>query len=56
MYSIIGSIYDATTSIDYSLAQFEEFLELKKKQIKNQDQKLQLVEDNHYLNNNFLFK
>ena len=30
LYSIVGSIYDATTSIDYSLAQFEEFLELKK--------------------------
>ena len=30
MYSIVGSIYDATTSIDYTLAQFEEFLELKK--------------------------
>lgn len=32
MYSIVGSIYDATTSIDYTLAQFfEEFLKLKKK-------------------------
>ena len=31
MYSIVGSIYDATTSIDYTLVQFEEFLELKKK-------------------------
>jgi hypothetical protein len=31
LYSIVGSIYDATTSIDYSLAQFEEFLDLKKK-------------------------
>ena len=30
LYSIVGSIYDATTSIDYSLAHFEEFLELKK--------------------------
>ena len=29
-YSIVVSIYDDITSIDYSLAQFEEFLELKK--------------------------
>ena len=31
LYSIVGSIYDATTSIDNSLGRFEEFLELKKK-------------------------
>lgn len=30
MYSIVGSIFDATTFIDYTLAQFEKFLELKK--------------------------
>lgn len=55
LYSIVGSIYDATTSIDYSLGQFEEFLELKKNQVlvENPDQEAQLVEDNHYLNNNF---
>jgi hypothetical protein len=30
LYSIVGSIYDATNSIDYSLGQFKEILELKK--------------------------